>query len=102
MTSHPFGLDGPPRRAATARGGDCNRLTSEEAQRRLAQQGPNTITEAKGPSMVRRFVANFAQPLELLLRAAAVLALLAKEPLLTATDLRVWGISGAPCRWRWS
>jgi magnesium-transporting ATPase (P-type) len=64
-------------------------LTSEEAQRRLAEQGPNAISEAKGPSMLRRFLANFVQPLELLLWAAALLALLAKEPLLTVAIVLV-------------
>jgi magnesium-transporting ATPase (P-type) len=64
-------------------------LTSDEAQRRLAEQGPNAITAAKGPSMVRRFLENFVQPLELLLWAAAVLALLAKEPLLSVAIVLV-------------
>jgi magnesium-transporting ATPase (P-type) len=64
-------------------------LTSTEAQRRLEEQGPNTITAAKGPSMLRRFLANFVQPLELLLWAAAVLGLLAKEPALSVAIVLV-------------
>jgi hypothetical protein len=39
--------------------------------------------------MVRRFLENFVQPLELLLWAAAVLALLAKEPLLSVAIVLV-------------
>jgi P-type Ca2+ transporter type 2C len=46
-------------------------LSSEDARRRLAEQGPNKIAEATGPSLVRRFLANFVQPLALLLWAAA-------------------------------
>jgi magnesium-transporting ATPase (P-type) len=64
-------------------------LTSEEARRRLAEQGPNAISEAKGAPMVSRFLANFVQPLELLLWAAAGLALLANEPVLSIAILLV-------------
>jgi magnesium-transporting ATPase (P-type) len=45
--------------------------------------GPNAIQEAKGPSPVREFLANFVQPLALLLWACAGLALLAGMPELT-------------------
>jgi P-type Ca2+ transporter type 2C len=55
-------------------------LSSAEAERRLAELGPNTIEEAKGPSPVRQFLANFVQPLALLLWACAGLALLADMP----------------------
>jgi P-type Ca2+ transporter type 2C len=55
-------------------------LSSAEAERRLAEVGPNAIEEAKGPSPAREFLANFVQPLALLLWACAGLALLADMP----------------------
>ena len=58
-------------------------LSTAEAERRLADAGPNAIVEAKGPSPVRQFAANLVQPLALLLWACAVLALLAGMPELT-------------------
>jgi magnesium-transporting ATPase (P-type) len=64
-------------------------LSSEDARRRLAEQGPNKIAEAKGPSPVRRFLANFVQPLALLLWAAAGLGLLADEPQLSVAIVLV-------------
>jgi P-type Ca2+ transporter type 2C len=64
-------------------------LSSEDARRRLAEQGPNKIAQAKGPSPVRRFLANFVQPLELLLWAAAGLGLLADEPQLSVAIVLV-------------
>jgi P-type Ca2+ transporter type 2C len=62
-------------RQATAAG-----LSSEEAARRLVATGPNAIAEAKGPSHLRRFLANFVQPFAILLWAASALALLAGQP----------------------
>ena len=50
----------------------------------LARVGPNSIAEAKGPSHLRRFLANFVQLLALLLWVGAVLALLAGLPQLSA------------------
>jgi P-type E1-E2 ATPase len=58
-------------------------LTTAEAERRLAEVGPNAIEEAKGPSPARQLAANFVQPLALLLWACAGLALLADMPELT-------------------
>ena len=55
-------------------------LSTEEARRLLAQVGPNAIVEAKGPSHVRRFLANFVELLALLLWAGAALALVAGMP----------------------
>jgi Cation transporter/ATPase, N-terminus len=42
-------------------------LSGSEAERRLADVGPHTIEEAKGPSPARRLAARFVQPLALLL-----------------------------------
>jgi magnesium-transporting ATPase (P-type) len=58
-------------------------LSSAEAERRLAEVGPNAIEEARGPSPARQLGANFVQPLALLLWACAGLALLAGMPELT-------------------
>ena len=58
-------------------------LSSAEAERRLQEAGPNTLTEQKGPSPARQLAANFVQPLALLLWACAGLALLADMPELT-------------------
>jgi magnesium-transporting ATPase (P-type) len=55
----------------------------------LAQHGPNAIVEAKGPSHLRQFLANFVQLLALLLWAGAGLALLAGMPELTAAIIFV-------------
>ena len=55
-------------------------LSTAEAERRLAEFGPNRIEEAKGPSPARQLAANFVQPLALLLWACAGLALLADMP----------------------
>src|SRR5512144_3073117 len=55
-------------------------LSSQEAARLLEQVGPNAIAEAKGPSHLRRFLANFVQLLALLLWVGATLALVAGMP----------------------
>jgi Ca2+-transporting ATPase len=59
-------------------------LSTSEAERRLAETGPNQIQEAKGPSPARQLAGNFVQPLALLLWACAGLALLAEMPELSA------------------
>ena len=51
--------------------------SSEQAARRLAEAGANAITEAKGPSNVRGFVAKLVHLFALLLWAGALLALAA-------------------------
>jgi magnesium-transporting ATPase (P-type) len=48
-------------------------LSASEAERRLAEVGPNTIEEAKGLSPAHRLAANFVQPLALLLWPPLVL-----------------------------
>jgi magnesium-transporting ATPase (P-type) len=64
--------DRPPETAAG--------LSTAEAERRLAEVGPNKIEEARGPSPARQLAASFVQPLALLLWACAGLALLAEMP----------------------
>ena len=59
-------------------------LSTAEAERGLAEVGPNAIAEAKGPSPARQLAANFVQPLALLLWACAGLALLGEMPELSA------------------
>jgi Ca2+-transporting ATPase len=64
-------------------------LTSEEAARRLAETGPNTIQAAPGPSPLRQFLANFVQLLAILLWIGAALALVAGMPQLSAAIVAV-------------
>jgi Ca2+-transporting ATPase len=64
-------------------------LSSDEAARRLAATGPNAIERAKGPSHLRRFLANFVQPFALLLWAAAILAAIAESPELAVAIVAV-------------
>jgi magnesium-transporting ATPase (P-type) len=64
-------------------------LTAEEAARRLAEIGPNTIEEVRGPSALRLFLGNFVHLLALLLWVGAALALVAGLPQLTAAIVAV-------------
>jgi P-type Ca2+ transporter type 2C len=64
-------------------------LSTEEARRRLAEQGANKIEKAKRVSPVRRFLANLVEPLELLLWACVGLGLLAEEPQLSVAIVLV-------------
>lgn len=50
-------------------------LSQNEAKRRLAEHGPNTLPEAKHPSMWKVFAGQFASPLIYILFVAAVIAL---------------------------
>jgi magnesium-transporting ATPase (P-type) len=59
-------------------------LSSKEAARRLAETGANAITEAKGPSHVREFVAKLVHLFALLLWAGALLAFVGGLPELSA------------------
>ena len=59
-------------------------LSSEQAARRLAEAGANVITEAKGPSHLREFVAKLVHLFALLLWAGALLALAGGLPELSA------------------
>ncbi|MEW6544701.1 MAG: cation-transporting P-type ATPase [Nitrospirota bacterium] len=53
-------------------------LSQEEAARRLAQVGPNSLQEIKGPSLPRRFLRQFTHFLAILLWLAAGLSFLAE------------------------
>jgi magnesium-transporting ATPase (P-type) len=47
-------------------------LSPEEARRRLAHYGPNSLQEAKGPSLTRRFPRQFTHFLAILLWVAVI------------------------------
>ncbi len=79
----------------TFKDGQAAGLTGQEAARLLAQVGPNAIVQAKGPSDLRRFLANFVQLLALLLWAGAVLALVAGLPQLSAAIVVVIVVNAA-------
>jgi P-type Ca2+ transporter type 2C len=64
-------------------------LTSAEAAARLARVGPNVLAEERGPSHLRRFVANLVHLFALLLWAGALLALVAGMPALSAAIVTV-------------
>jgi Ca2+-transporting ATPase len=49
-------------------------LTDEEARRRLEKDGPNELPAAEPPSALKRFLAQFTNPIVLTLLAAAVIA----------------------------
>src|SRR3990167_9068820 len=53
-------------------------LSHEEARRRLAQYGPNSLQEIKGPSLAKRFLQQFTHFLAILLWIAAGLSFLAE------------------------
>ncbi|MGN6577504.1 MAG: cation-translocating P-type ATPase, partial [Nocardioides sp.] len=55
-------------------------LTTAEARRRLAEQGPNRLPEPRRPSALRRFAAELTHFFALMLWVAGVLALLAGLP----------------------
>ncbi len=50
-------------------------LTQPEAQARLERDGPNTLTWKKGPSALRKLLAQFLQPLVVVLIAAGALSI---------------------------
>ena len=55
-------------------------LTTEEAQKRIKEYGPNQIEEVKKKPVILKFVANLYQLLALLLWAASILAFLSGTP----------------------
>ncbi|MCC6224511.1 MAG: cation-transporting P-type ATPase [Thermoleophilia bacterium] len=64
-------------------------LSSDEAARRLVEDGPNAIAEARGPSHVRELLSGFVQLFALLLWAGAALALIGGLPELAAAIVTV-------------
>ena len=72
----------PGRRAALG-------LSTPGAARLLEEVGPNAITTARGPSAVRRFLANLIGLLALLLWTGALLALIAGMPQLSVAIVGV-------------
>ncbi|MCE2774457.1 MAG: magnesium-translocating P-type ATPase, partial [Burkholderiaceae bacterium] len=54
-------------------------LTQSEAQRRLSQVGPNTLTRHNGPSVWGLLLSQFQSPLVLILVGACVMSLVASE-----------------------
>jgi P-type Ca2+ transporter type 2C len=70
----------PPSTVQTGRPPSAFGLTTAEAERRLAEVGPNALEEAKGPSHVRQLLANLVHLFALLLWAGAALALIGGLP----------------------
>lgn len=55
-------------------------LTAAEACLRLAEHGPNTLTQPSRPALTRRFLANFAHLMAILLWLGGAVAWLARLP----------------------
>ncbi|OJY39040.1 cation-transporting P-type ATPase [Pseudonocardia sp. 73-21] len=70
-------------------------LAGREAVRRLAVHGPNTLTRRGGPSWPRELLAQFTQPLVLLLAVAAVLAWVGGTPSLSLAVVAVIVLNAA-------
>ena len=51
-----------------------NGLSSEEAEKRLAENGKNKLTEAKKESLLHRFLMEFTDPMTIILIVAAVVS----------------------------
>ena len=64
-------------------------LSSIEASRRLAVDGPNQLPAPRRPSALRHFGKQFTHPLAILLWVASGLALLAGQPALAVAMLSV-------------
>ena len=64
-----------PEQVLTALGSTRDGLTEAEATQRLARTGPNEIAQAKGVSRLRMLLAEFTNPLILILIAAGGLLL---------------------------
>ncbi|MER2563175.1 MAG: HAD-IC family P-type ATPase [Myxococcaceae bacterium] len=56
-------------------------LSTAEAAKRLAAQGPNRLSTRSGPSALRRFAGQFTQPLVVILIAAAIVSALLEDPI---------------------
>jgi len=66
-------------------------LSSEEARRRLAEKGPNELPEPPSPSALRRFFAQFANPIVGTLLVAGVVAVLNGANAREAGPVERWG-----------
>jgi Ca2+-transporting ATPase len=82
MTSQDGADDDPSRQDAQAitkalKADPASGLSSDEAARRLTQHGPNQLRASKEPSLWRRILAQFRDPLVYLLLGAVVVALAA-------------------------
>jgi Ca2+-transporting ATPase len=75
-------------------------LSQDEAQTRLAREGPNTIREAKRQPLIAKFVANFTHLMALLLWAGGLIALVAQMPQLAIAIWLVNIINGAFSFWQ--
>jgi len=75
-------------------------LTSEEAARRLAEFGTNTIKAAKGQPLIIKFLLNFTHLMALLIWVAGVIALIGKMPELAIAVWMVNLINGCFSFWQ--
>jgi len=75
-------------------------LTSAEAAARLQQVGPNTLTEAHGPPLLRKFLAHFTHLMALLLWIGGLVAFIAQMPQLGIAIWLVILINGAFSFWQ--
>ncbi len=79
-----------PEEVYAALGSSPAGLSGEEAQKRLAQYGPNQIAEKKGKPMWQRFLANFTSLMAILLWVSGVIAIIAQMPEL---GIAVWCVN---------
>ena len=63
-----------PEAVLTALDADPGGLTGTEAERRLAENGKNKLAEGKKDSLIKRFFKQMADPMTLILLAAAVIS----------------------------
>ncbi len=70
-------------------------LSAEDAARRLAESGPNTLAVARGGGFLAPLVRQLTHPLALLLWVAAVLAFLTQGPTLGIAIIAVIGLNAA-------
>ena len=70
-------------------------LSAAEAERRLAEVGPNQLAAARGPSFAADLLHQLTHPLALLLWVAAALALATQGPTLGVAILTVIGLNAA-------
>ena len=81
-------------------GSSAQGLASAEAERRLAQHGPNTLAADTSGHIVRLLLRQFGSPIVLLLVAAAFLSLLLHDPSDAAIILVIVAVSGLLGFWQ--